>query len=330
MRQKSNYVYALASFFAAFAIGYYAQNRDGDAPIFAQNEVAEPTLVDVTSVQNTSADAAQDMPQPPAATLTLLQANAIPSTKQRMQDTLSPSPTQNVVKYSAYGVPCKLEMEATPQAAAMVAIELTASCSPNQIFELSHNGLVVSGLTSGVGIAQMIVPAMAQTSDFTAKLEDEQVIKTSVEVEEFALYDRVALQWEGDTGLEMHALEFGADYGQAGHIWNNAPRTVDFATGALGGFMTRIDDVGAPNAKRAEVYSFPSGTIKREGAVRLVVKAEITQDNCGREVAAQTLQPKSTTGIETVDLRLKMPNCDAVGDVLVLNNLLRDLKIALN
>ena len=60
------------------------------------------------------------------------------------------------------------------------------------------------------------------------------------------------------------------------------------------------------------------------------VEAEITQANCGRDVEAQSIQKTADGELKTQDLVLAMPDCNTVGDFLVLKNLLNDLKIAGN
>ena len=50
--------------------------------------------------------------------------------------------------------------------------------------------------------------------------------------------------------------------------------------------------------------------------------------NCGLEIEAQALETKTEGGIKTKNLTLPVPDCDAVGSFLVLNNLLEDLKVA--
>ena len=42
-------------------------------------------------------------------------------------------------------------------------------------------------------------------------------------VPDAAEISRAVLQWKGETGLQIHALEFGADYGGLGHVWYGAP-----------------------------------------------------------------------------------------------------------
>ena len=66
----------------------------------------------------------------------------------------------------------------------------------------------------------------------------------------------------------------------------------------------------------------------REGDVELSVEAEVTQNNCDRDVEAQTIQISAGGKPLVQDLVLAMPGCDATGDFLVLKNLVNDLKIA--
>ena len=80
----------------------------------------------------------------------------------------------------------------------------------------------------------------------------------------------------------------------------------------------------------AEVYTFPSGTALADGEVRLSVEVEVMAGNCGKDIEAQALQKHGTARMQVRELTLEMPDCDAVGDYLVLKNLLDDLNIARN
>lgn len=334
MRYKGNYMYVFASFVAAFFIGHVVQTDDQDSVIFASAELGtapQEAFVDPGSVQLASADstAAIGLPLGPE---TVLSAGfgRMTSPAVRTRETLVNNPLENIPRFNAYGVACDTALTATSQPAAMVVLDISTSCHLNQPFVVQQGALRVSGVTSAVGLATVAVPALSQLPDFSVIFEDGLTLKAATMVDDFKNFDRVALQWQGNSGLQLHALEFGADYGQAGHVWREAPRTEDYALGALGGFLTRVGAGIDPQTWHAEIYSFPSDTIQNQGVVRLSVEAEITALNCDQEVLAQTLQPKSPTGIEVVDLSLAMPDCGAIGDFLLLNNLLRDLKIAQN
>ena len=60
----------------------------------------------------------------------------------------------------------------------------------------------------------------------------------------------------------------------------------------------------------------------------LSVETEVSQANCGLEIEAQSLEVGTQGTVKTQNLTLAVPECDAIGDFLVLNNLLQDLKVA--
>ena len=78
------------------------------------------------------------------------------------------------------------------------------------------------------------------------------------------------------------------------------------------------------------MYTFPQALRNQNGVVRLSVQTEINNANCGGMLAAETLQPDGFGGVVASDLTLRVPECDNVGEYLVLKNILRDLKIAAN
>ena len=80
----------------------------------------------------------------------------------------------------------------------------------------------------------------------------------------------------------------------------------------------------------AEIYTFPSGTALKEGVIMINLEAEVTEDNCNTDIEAQILQKSGNARMAAKELVLAMPECDAVGDYLVLKNLFDDLNIARN
>ena len=56
----------------------------------------------------------------------------------------------------------------------------------------------------------------------------------------------------------------------------------------------------------------------------------VTIANCGLRIEAQTLEVSRAGKMKVQDLSLPIPGCDAVGDFLVLQNLIQDLKVARN
>ncbi|MCT8158527.1 hypothetical protein [Pseudoruegeria sp. SHC-113] len=269
------------------------------------------------------------VPRDPEATLALgsapLKAPAI-----TQSDSLPAAQTTTQPVLSAFGLPCTPSLTASPAPGGMIALEVTAPCQPERFLTVTQGDLAYSDMTSVTGGYTATIPALSPLAALEIRFEDGSRLATEVRVEEAALYDRVILQWDGEAGLAIHALEFGAQYGEKGHVSSATPRDPSFAARALGGFITEVGARDLNHTQRAEIYSFPSGLMGRSGLVRLSVEAEVTQANCGTALAARSTQLRGGTAEPTVQIELAMPDCSAVGDYLVLKNLLRDLKIARN
>ncbi|WP_412504227.1 hypothetical protein [Roseovarius sp. SYSU LYC5161] len=321
----------------ALGIGYFMQAgerppRAADAPS-GQAEDAEKGgsgaagdtsgAVVLTDVTLTSAVPVPPGPVPqPAVLPTLPEAMIQPAAFDA--DTRAELPEEAPVP----AFECETTLTAETLAAAMVELSLDAPCMINERFTLHHNGMMITGVTDATGQSELTVPALSKQAVFIVSFAAGQGAVATAEVTSMEYYDRVVLQWQGPAGLQLHALEFGASYGEEGHVWSDAARSMGVAARGEGGFHTRLGALDQPEARLAEVYTFPSGTARRGGNVAVSVEAEVTEDNCTRDIAAQTIEVRGAGRPRVKDLELAMPECDAAGDFLVLKNLLNDLKIA--
>ena len=217
---------------------------------------------------------------------------------------------------------CEVTALATPDALAMVDLDISASCFTNERVTIHHNGMMFTQVTDEAGELSVSVPALSDRAVFIIAFGDGKGTVALTNVPTLDDYERVVVQWTGDAEFQIHAREFGAAYGEPGHVWSGA----DAPLGA--GFVTRLGDADTLAPQMAEIYTFPSGTTARSGVVALSVEAEVTQANCGRDISAQSLELRGRSTLRTRDLVMAMPNCAELGDFLVLNNLVDDLKIA--
>lgn len=259
--------------------------------------------------------AAEEMVAPEVADMPLVQTAAIESE----------SATETAVELL-----CDVTAAARPIAAAMVNLTLSAPCLVDERVTVHHSGLLFNQTTDATGAFDITVPAMEQEATFVVAFTNGEGAVAQTTVEELADYDRVALQWKGDTGFELHAREFGADYGEDGHVWSGATRDMSFAVTGQGGYISLLGDASVPDGLLAEVYTFPRDAAQGIGSVDLSVETEVASNNCGLEIEAQTLQTHSGNDITSRDLTLSVPDCEASGNFLVLNNLFEDLKVASN
>lgn len=226
------------------------------------------------------------------------------------------------------GFACDITMSAEPGAGAMVDVVLNAPCRASERVTIHHQGLMFTELMQPDGTLSLSVPALAEQAVFIASFAGGDGAMTDTEVTSLPFYDRVAVQWKGDAGLQLHAREYDADYFSDGHVWAADAGDLGAAARGEGGFLTRLGRTDTPEALVAEVYSFPSGTAKRGGEVLLTVEAEVTPMNCESHVEAQTLEIRDGSALRVRDLSLEMPQCDSLGDFLVLKNIVENLTIA--
>ncbi len=224
---------------------------------------------------------------------------------------------------------CPVIATAEPISQARVRLTVSAPCYGNERLTIHHNGMMFTDVTDNSGALSVDVPVLAEKAIFVLAFANGKGAVAQADVPELAGFDRVALQWTGREGFQIHAREFGASYADAGHIWSGNSKGAGDAA-QQHGFVTRLGDVDTLAPKIVEIYSFPSKTSTRSGTVAMTVEAEVTAANCGRDVTAETLELTKGGALRTRDLVLSVPDCSAVGDFLVLNNLVNGLKIAGN
>lgn len=225
---------------------------------------------------------------------------------------------------------CEITAEARAVAGAIVNLSMSAPCLPSERVTVHHNGMIFTETTSDAGEMNISVPALSQEAVFIVAFSNGDGAVAQTTVDELADFDRVVLQWKGQTGFQVHAREFGADYGAAGHVWAETPGDIVDTVIGKGGMMIGLGDSNIPDALFAEVYSFPKAATSEGGDVALSVETEVNAVNCGQEIEAQSLEITADGSIKTQNLTLSVPECDAIGNFLVLNNLLQDLKVARN
>jgi len=165
---------------------------------------------------------------------------------------------------------------------------------------------------------------------FIASLAGGAGAVANVTVEEIFSYDRAVVQMQGNSGIGLHAREFGAEYGDPRHIWSERPGDIVDGVTGHGGFLIQLGDSSLENPLVAQIYTFPSGMAKEIGDIALSVDIEITASNCDKDIEAQTLQTSRGEKIAVQTLDMSMPTCDAVGDFLMLKKLVNDMKVAFN
>ncbi|UWR39836.1 hypothetical protein K4F85_10230 [Phaeobacter inhibens] len=307
MISKRTALMSAATLCSALAIGLVMQHTAGSP----QTSVAAPVAELAVVAEAAPPDLSADVP---------LQIDAISLTASTPE--AGEGGAQQVLRQNPE-TSCEMTAEAVPGSMAEVRLTVLSLCRPGERLTIHHNGMMFSSRLDATGALTVQIPALSSSAVFIVEPKSGRGAVATTSVPDLDLVSRVVLQWAGNSGFELHAREFGAGYGSAGHVWRGADLT------AGRGSVVQLGDATQLAPRLAEVYSVPRLGGDQSGAIDLTVEAEVTAINCGRDVSAQTLELRDGR-LRTRDLTLAMPDCAATGDFLVLNNLLETLKIAAN
>ena len=307
MARLNTYLLAAATLSIALGTGYVMQRSTTVGPARG----AEPlTLAAITDTSSAAA-----LPRLPSEAAMM----RLPAPASASPDMALPAPQ------TAQAPDCPVTLTADVAAGAMMALTLEAPCHREERLTLHHQGLMLTEVTDAEGRLSLELPALAEQALVIAAFDSGRGATTQIEVPSLAFYDRVVLQWKGDSGLHLHAREFGS-----GHVWAASAGDLTRTAAGEGGFLTLLGARDTPDALQAEVYTFPRAAARVSGTINLSIEAEVTAANCAQRVEALTLDLRSGKAPHAADLSLEMPDCESTGDFLVLKNLIEDLKIAAN
>jgi hypothetical protein len=209
-----------------------------------------------------------------------------------------------------------LSLSTAPRA--MIAVRLLAPCNAGERVVLRHAGLAIAEKLDAQGKLAITLPALTATAEVSVLLVNADFAHAEISVPDAANTRRFAVQWMADDSFQLHAMEAGATYGDPGHVSAETPVSHN------GSYLLSLGDPGVDLPMMAEVFTWPTDTTI---SVQPVIEAAITDRTCDRELLGETILADAgkTT---TKDLTVSMPGCDAVGDILVLNNLLGDVTLA--
>jgi hypothetical protein len=305
----------------ALAAGKFVQSGSdaGDAAQAKAEAAAEPRDIVTLSAGAMPSPApiaspmAEPVPSPEPVALTTPEA-ADPAPEPLAQPDLPPPPA-TIAETTGAAPSCDTTLTALPAANAMIDIVLLAPCAFDATIVVQHAGLAISARTSESGTAFLSLPAMDPAGEVMLRLDDGTELVAEVPTDLTGLR-RFAVQWQGDDRFQLHAFENDATYGAAGHIWAE--------TATETGRLLTLGDPSVAMPLMAEVYTFPPDPAQK---VRLSVEAEVTGTTCARDILGETLAAEGGQ-VTVTEVTLAMPGCDAVGDFLVLNNLLPETTLA--
>jgi hypothetical protein len=188
---------------------------------------------------------------------------------------------------------CPISLDLFADADAMLSLSLLAPCHPNEGVVLRHAGLSVTYQTTATGSLFVDIPALDMSGEVTLRFLDSSEISASAEVPELSELRRFALQWVDGDSFSLST---------------NAPVMI------LGTVATALP-------MYALVATLPSEDTP------LAIEVPVTTASCGREALGAAYFSEGGR-LSVADLSMAMPECDAGGGFVVLNNPIADMKLA--
>jgi hypothetical protein len=192
----------------------------------------------------------------------------------------------------------------------MISVTLTAPCRAGERVVLRHAGLAVAEMLPADGKLVLDLPALNEKGEISVLFPDAEIARSAIAVPEALTVKRFGVQWMADDAFQLHVLEAGADYNQPGHVWADAP------VSANGGYLMALGNPTLDLPMMAAVYTWPANAAI---PADIMIESVVTDMTCGRELLGETIALQGGT-VTLTDLTLAMPECDALGDILVLKN----------
>jgi hypothetical protein len=222
---------------------------------------------------------------------------------------------------------CAVWLVVTPAADSMLEASVYAPCDREAPVTLSHAGLRFDARIGADGQMMMVLPALVEEASVSLTFADGREQSDTTLVPGLSQMERVALHWQGPATLSLHAYEFGAAWGEPGHVHAGSLR----ATAEAGqGFVTALGDPLLGQGNQVQVYSFPRGQSVRSGQVMLEIEVPVTDASCGQPLNVQAIEVHGTATVQVRQISLDLPACDGNGGYVVMPGILPDLQIAMN
>ncbi|MEM9425736.1 MAG: hypothetical protein AAGA06_03455 [Pseudomonadota bacterium] len=203
-----------------------------------------------------------------------------------------------------------LTLEETP--AGFLSILLTAPCHADTALTLQINELTATDKTDARGSWEARLPALARVSMVKVSLSD-ITLSRNLNHEIATNQQHIILGWTGAQTFHIRVDDA-----------SNLPRSL--ADDAVVGTFTRLGDgTGAA----FEIFTFPSETAGAKGVLRVSVDAVVTSKNCSKTARTQAYQTGFLGTLRPTEIAYTMPECSRIGEVVRLQNLFRDLRLAL-
>ena len=214
------------------------------------------------------------------------------------------------------------ELRLSEQPNGIIGVNVYAPCMTDTAIMIGQMAASFKVETDLDGHYVGAMPALTQTPVIEVTLPNGVMVSERIILATSINSERISVSWQGAPDITLNAFEYGAEFGGAGHVWDQAPRQPG---NALGGYMMRLGDATIPDPAMSEIYVAPSGMVD----VEFDIEAQVTEATCGRDLGASLLRVSGKEEAKVESLSIAMPDCDGVGDAIIMPLPDRDLTLAM-
>ena len=205
---------------------------------------------------------------------------------------------------------CDIALDTLSRPGAEVELIVSAACRPNEMFTVSHAGLMFSAMTGDDGSHAVRFPAMETAAKITVEFSDGAQARTLAMVSDADSMLRSGISWQGDSVLALNAYEFGALPGSLGHVSAATPRDYRAARILGGGYMVELGDVDSLGAAHSIIYSMPVSRATPEGIITLSLQIESAGSACGGIAEITTFRSENAAAFSRLQ-NIELGACNA-------------------
>jgi hypothetical protein len=210
-------------------------------------------------------------------------------------------------KITPAGTPCPAaKLTATPLPGGRAELAIESECRAGQVLTLSYGSFSLPAEFDAGGRYEATFDLfLGKDAPLEAVFADKTRARIAVQGLDFDRISKIAIVWRAPVNLDLHALEYTARHGGAGHVWAKSPSSADAAleqsrkTARGRGFLSAAAD-GTAEGDKVEVYTFWHADGQESGAVSLMVDYETR----GEVPLAEACGSGSLASIEFRVLRL--------------------------
>lgn len=156
-------------------------------------------------------------------------------------------------------------------------VRVGTPCRADQIIKFGYGDANVVRKLDSAGRLELTLDLFAGTSSPIAIVfEDGSSRELPARASDLDKLEKIALIWRAPVDLDLHAFEYGASFGQPGHVWSHSPssalaaREQVAATRRGRGFLSRADS-GEGTGDKIEVYTFIRHHDQPAGVVSIAI-----------------------------------------------------------